>query len=102
MSFTIRNLYVDIYRHEKRHLRGIKNYDPEIIDEPYSEPNIEPLMDEIMKLNPKHRDIMLLRLCGKQFNEIAGILNIGQNTSTGGFRHARLILVNVADKVFPK
>lgn len=98
-SKSVKNLYLDKVRHHKMVRRNLKWYDQEVVSEIYKEPNMNELIGGLKNIPEKQRDIVLMRLKGIPFHEIAEIMDISTNTATGSFRCARLSLAALADKV---
>ncbi len=99
-TITIRNKYFDIYRKRRRAKKHLRHYSPETIVEDYKEPNLDELLMALENIPSKQKDVILMRLKGIKFHEIAEIMSISRNTATGTFRYARLSLHHLADKVF--
>lgn len=99
LSKLIRNTFIDNYRSNKKHF----NYIP--IDEAFlidafdlsnvkedamiKDLQLHTLLQKIDKLKESQRDVVLLRLKGYSFIDIAKIMNTSQNTALGRIYYAK-------------
>lgn len=106
LSKLVKNAFIDNYRRHKRHLNyapiddlfSIADFDSSHLvvtkeDAIATELQLHELLQKIDNLKESQRDVVLLRLAGYNFIEIANIMNVTQNNAIGQMYYAKQNLI---------
>lgn len=93
LSKLVKFAIIDNYRRNKKVIKILPIEHFEFIDEDYLvddiESKLQSLLFKIDRLKESQRDVVLLRLAGYRFKEIAKIMNITLNNAVGQMYYAK-------------